>query len=74
MNAEETSNSIGLALHSWAKSQKPAKNEIQKIREINESYLCLQRFDKFWMWSAGNRKRKLCDVAETSMEKLVKSP
>ena len=60
--------------HSWAKSQKPAKNEIQKIREIDESYLCLQRFDKFWMWSAGNRKRKLCEFAETSMEKLVKSP
>ena len=55
--------------HSWAKSQKPAKNEIQKIREIDESYLCLQRFDKFWMWSAGNRKRKLCKFAETCMEK-----
>ena len=46
-----------------------AKNEIQKVRETEESYLCLQRFDKFWMWSAGNRKRKLCEFAETSMEK-----
>ena len=36
-----------------------------KIREIDWSYLCLQRFDKFWMWSAYNRKRKLCEFAET---------
>ena len=53
--------------------KKPPKTRFKKIREINESYLCLQRFDKFWMWSAGNRKRKLCEFAETSMEKLVKS-
>ena len=33
--------------HSWAKFQKPAKNEIQKNRKIDGSYLCLQRFDKF---------------------------
>ena len=30
--------------HSWTKFQKSAKNEIPKIREIDESYLCLQRF------------------------------
>jgi hypothetical protein len=27
--------------------KKPAKNETQKIREIDGSYLCLQQFDKF---------------------------
>ena len=57
----------------WAKLQKLAKNEIQKIREIDRSYLCLQRFDKIWMWSVGNQKRKLCQFAATCMEKLVKS-
>ena len=31
------------AVHSCAKRQKPAKNEIQKIREIDGSYLFLQR-------------------------------
>ena len=36
-----------LLLHSWAKLQKPAKNRIQKNRQINVSYLCLQQFDKF---------------------------
>ena len=46
----------------------------QKRVLIVSTNLCLQRFDKFWMWSAGNRKRKLCEFAETSMEKLVKSP
>ena len=61
-------------VHSWAKSQKPAKNKIWKNHEINGSYLCLQRSDKFWMWISGTRKRKLCEFAETSMEKLVKSP
>ena len=58
----------------WAKSQNPAKNKFKKIRLIDESHLCLQCFDKFWMWSAGNQKQKLYEFAETSMEKLVKSP
>ena len=44
-----------------------------KNREIDASYLCLQQFEKLWMWSAGNRKRKLCKFAETNMEKLMKS-
>ena len=49
--------------HSCVKSQKPAKNYVWKIREIDGSYLCLQQFDKFWMWSAHNdRKRKLCET------------
>ena len=59
--------------HSGGKLQKPAKNEILKNREIDGSYLQLQRFDNFWMWSAGNQKRKFCEFAETCMEKLVKS-
>ena len=30
-----------------------------RTREIDRSYLCLQQFDKFWIWSACNdRKRK----------------
>ena len=45
-----------------------------KIREIDWLYLCLQRFDEFWIWSARyDRKRKLCESAETSLEKFVKS-
>ena len=39
-------------LHIRDKLQKPAENYIRKIREIDWSYLCLQQFDKFWMWSA----------------------
>ena len=46
---------VATAAHSWAIMQKPAKNEIQKIREID-------------------LQRKLCEFAETRMEKLVKSP
>ena len=58
--------------HSWAKRQKPARNDIKKTREIDGS--CLQRFDKFRICSACNeRKRKLCKFAETWTEKLVKS-
>ena len=57
--------SVAPYAHSWAKLQKPAKNEIQKIREIDGSYLRLQRFDKFYMWSEATRKRKLCEFAET---------
>ena len=52
---------------------KTCQKRDSKTREIDWSYLCLQWFDKFWMWSAGNRKRKLCEFAETRMEKLVKS-
>ena len=36
--------------------KKPAKNEIQKIREIDGSYSCLQQYCT---------KRKLCEFAET---------
>ena len=45
-----------------------------KIREIDGSYLCMQWFDKFWIWSARNdRKWKLFEDAETCMKKTVKS-
>ena len=37
--------------HSWVKFKIPAKNEIQKIRENDGSYLFLQRFDKFLIWN-----------------------
>ena len=40
------------AAHIRDEFQKPAKNYIRKIREIKWSYMCLQPFDKFWMWSA----------------------
>ena len=33
--------------HSWVKFEIPAKNGIQKIREIDLLYLYLQQFDKF---------------------------
>ena len=29
---------------------------------------------QIWIWSKGNRKRKLCEFEETFMEKFVKSP
>ena len=32
---------------SWAKKQKPAKNQIKRIREIDLLYLFLQQFDNF---------------------------
>ena len=47
-----------------------------KIREIDGSFLCLQRFDKFWIWSqvygmTGNGS--YFNIAETCMKKFVKS-
>ena len=56
---------------SWAKLKKRQKG-IQKIREIVGSHLCMQRFHKFWMWRAGNRKWKLCKFTGTCNKKLVK--
>ena len=45
-----------------------------KTREDGRSSLCLHQFDKFCKWRAINhRKRKLCEFAETCLEKLVKS-
>ena len=45
-----------------------------KNREINGSCLCLQRFDKFWIYSARNDlKRKLYEFSETCKKKFVKS-
>ena len=43
-------------------SKTPLKLRFKKFREIKWSYLFLQRFDKFWISSACNdRKRKLCE-------------
>ena len=39
--------SAHIALHTWAKCQKLAINLIQKIRETDWFYSCLQQFDKF---------------------------
>ena len=60
---------------SWANRQKnPPKIRLQKIREIDGSYLCLQQFDKFSIRSASNnRKRKLCEFDDSCLGKLVKS-
>ena len=45
-----------------------------KNREIDWSYLWLQQFDEFWIFSARNdQKRKLCEFSETYMKKFVKS-
>ena len=45
-----------------------------KIREIDGSRLCLQWFDKFWICRECNDwKKKLCESAESCLEKLVKS-
>ena len=42
-----------------------------KTREIDRSYLCLQQFDKFWMWSGNDhRKRKLLKLAEIRLGKF----
>ena len=42
----------------------------KKTRGIDGSYLCHQQFDKFWIWSAYNhRKRKLCQSDETCLIK-----
>jgi hypothetical protein len=71
--ARDMPQSVHSTVHSWTKRQKTAKNEIQKIREIDGSYLCLQRLDKLYIWSAGNdQKWQLFEFAETLMEKLVK--
>ena len=45
--------------HIRDKLQKPAKNYFRKIREIEWSYLCLQQFDKFWMWHCAATKTYL---------------
>ena len=60
--------------HSWVKFKFPAKNKIQKIRENDGSYLFLQQFNKFQIWSKSNdRKWKLREFYETWLEKFVKS-
>ena len=54
---------------SWAKRQKPAKKLLQKIREINWLYLCLQQFNKLWIWRKCNdRKRKRFKSVDKSLQ------
>ena len=54
-------------------AKNPPNIRLKKNREIDRSYLSLQQFDKFWIWPTCNdRKRKLCESAETWMEKFVK--
>ena len=51
----------------------PPKIAFQKFVKMTD-HLCLHQFDKFCKWWAINhRKRKLCEFAETCMEKLGKS-
>ena len=57
------------AVHSWAKRQKPAKSETQKVREIDGSYLYQERFDKFWIW----RPRKRPEMEVMSMPTLARN-
>ena len=52
--------SAHIALHSWAKSKKSAKNEILRNCQIDRSYLCLQRFDKFWKWKVQKDSKWKC--------------
>ena len=65
--SSESEIGVGVALHSSSKLQKPAKNKIQKIREIDGSYLCLQQFDEFLIQSTFNdQKQKTCKSAKFS--------
>jgi len=63
--------------HSSSTSQLQSANDKTRqkfVKLIDPTYLCLQQFDKFWIWSAYNdRKRKLCESLETCFEKFVKS-
>ena len=58
----------------WFQTSKTRQELDWKIREIDGSYLYLQQFDKFWIWSAQNdRKWKLFEYTETCMKAFVKS-
>ena len=49
--------------HSWAKWQKPTRNKIFKICEIDWSNLCLQHFDTLTgNKNAGNYFWKVCEI------------
>ena len=60
------------AAHSWAKLEKPAKNEIQKIREIDGSYLCLLRFEKIlnlkcMQWPETDVMWTVCEITSSKL-------
>ena len=69
----------GVGLHVAASGHRPTvgpntKNPPKMRFEIDGSYWCLQRFDRFWICSANYyRKRKSLEFAETCIKKLVKS-
>ena len=49
------------------------KLDEKKFVKLARSYLCLQRFDKFWIWSACiDRKRKKYESAENCLKCSVK--
>ena len=53
----------------WTKHKKTPKTRFKKMW----NWRINQRFDMFWMWSAGNdRKLKLCEFEEICLEELVK--
>ena len=63
-------------VHSWAKKQIPPKNWDWHSKNLlnNGSHLYLHQFEKFWISSSCNdRKRKLCKSFETCLEIFVKS-
>jgi hypothetical protein len=61
-----------LTAHSWAKCQNPAKNAIQKIREIYRSYLCLHQFEKILLRSVCNNWiRKSRESVEICLEVIL---
>ena len=55
-------------------AKNPPEIIFKKFVKLTRLYLCMQQFEIFWMCRTRNdRKRKLCEFAETCMEKLVKS-
>ena len=59
---------------SWAKKQKTRQKWYSKFREIDGTHLLLQRFDKFWISSSYNdRKRKLCIKQKASKNDIQNS-
>ena len=46
-------------------AKKRQKLDFKKLVKLTGSYLCLHKFDRFWIWSTSNdRKWKVCESAE----------
>ena len=62
-------------MHSWTNWEKPAKNEIEKIREIDWSYLSLPQFDKFSIYTMKHKQWPEMEIESTEicLKKCVKS-